>query len=721
MPRIICLIAVIIFCPISALPQDADHIRFTALVDSAHRVMDANAFSDANALLEEAAKFSFDGFPDSIKYNYYHTAALNSFMSGKLVDAEEMENIALAIATSTADSAYMLLSNASLANIKSVQGRTFESLQYHSTALRLSVSHEDSTQYYRILNNLSHAYKSAGKLDSALYVLIKAKKYYNRIGSIYEQGVIEGNIAEIYREDFKDFDLARKHYLSALRLHKIGDHKVDLNRVYHNYAILLTTLEQLDSAKYYLNMSVENRRKMGDEGGIASSLVELGRVHLAEEEYGEAVSNFAEALRICKKYGIQIGVYHSSLVLAEAHAKMGNYRVALANYEAALDAATENRMTDELAEVNRQMYMLHKNAGMWEAALASLEQYDQIKSEIDSSRKDQALAEIKARYETELTENENAALLLEKELTAKQLAVQRWLVWGLSLVIALFALIGFFLFRAIKQRDSALNDVERARENLEEKLEKISLQEKRLLEANEFKNRVISVIGHDLRAPLANIVSILALIKDSDASPAEMNDMFEHLRRETDTNLKSLQNLLEWARLEEEGLKPKRKDFDPRSVIKEAARLHENAVNEKNIAIKIGGHDVIWADVNQFKSVVSNLLGNAIKYSPEGGKVKVQTKDTAPGYLFSVSDEGSGMPAEVIEALKSRERIKSRQGTHGERGTGIGLRLVHDFALAHGGQLNIVNNQGGGTTAEVFFPKPHTLESVELEADAPAR
>lgn len=721
MPRIICLIAALIFCTVCALPQDADHMRFTTLVDSAHRAMDANAFSDANALLEEAAKLPFDGFPDSIKYNYYHTAALNGFMSGKLVEAEEMESIALAIATSMRDSAKMLLSNASLANTKSVQGRTFESLQHHSTALRLSVSHEDSTQYYRILNNLSHAYKSAGKLDSALYVLIRAKKYYSRIGSIYEQGVIEGNIAEIYREDFKDFDLARKHYLNALRLHKISDHQGDLNRVYHNYAILLTTLEQLDSAKYYLNMSTENRRKMGDVSGIASSLVELGRVYLAEDNYGSAVSNFAEALRICKKYGIQIGIYHSSLLLAEAHAKMGNYRVALANYEAALDAAKENRMAEELAEANRQMYKLHKDAGMWQAALASLEQYEQVQSEIDSSRRDMALAEIKSRYETELTENENAALLLEKELTAEQLAAQRWLVWGLSLVLVLFLLIGFFLFRAIKQRDSALSDVEQARENLEEKLEEISLQEKRLLEANEFKNRVISVIGHDLRAPLANIVGILSLIKDSDASPAEMNDMFEHLRRETDTNLKSLQNLLEWARLEEEGLKPKRKEFDPRAIVDEALGLHDGAIKEKNLKVEIGGHGEIWADMNQFKSVVSNLLGNAIKYSPEGGKVKVHTKDTAPGYLFSVSDQGSGMPVEVIEALKSRERIKSRRGTHGERGTGLGLRLVHDFALAHGGELNIVNNRGGGTTAEVFFPKPHTLDSAELSAEASVR
>lgn len=716
------LIAIMISAQLQAAAQSTAQDHFAALVDSAYREMDGENFAAADAILAEAAKMPFHNFHDSLHYAFYHTASLNDFGSGKLAEAEENENIALAIATSANDSVNMLLSNASLANIKSEQGRSVESLRHFRTALMLSETDADSSRYYRILNNLSHSHKKAGNLDSALHVLVEAKRYYRRTGLLYEQGVIEGNIAEIYREDFNDYEMARKHYRSALKLHEATGKASDVNRVYHNYGLLLATLEQNDSAKYYFNMAINNRREMGDVGGIASSLVELGRVFLDENDFGTAVSNFAEALRISEKYGIEMGIYHCSKVLAAAHAQMGNYRVALANFDIALEAAVRNGMADLELEVHHEMYNLHKHKGMWEAALASLEHYEALKSRIDRDRRDLALADIKGRYESELTANENAGLLLEQEMTRRQLEVQRWILIALSIVIALFVLVGFVLFRAIKQRDSALADVERARENLEEKLEEISVQERRLMEANEFKNRVISVIGHDLRAPLANIVGILGLIKNSDATPAEMSDMFEHLRRETDTNLKSLQNLLEWSRLEEEGLKPKRKEFDPRSVIEEAAGLHESATKEKKLAIEIGGHNKVWADVNQFKSVVSNLLGNAVKYSPEGGKVTVQTKETSEGYVFSVADDGSGMPAHVIDALKSHERIKSSRGTHGERGTGLGLRLVHDFALAHSGELNIVNNRGGGTTAEVFFPKPHTLESVELSAEkAPSR
>lgn len=708
MLRLFCLFAAVISASICGFSQEANQDFFSTLLDSASRAIDEEDFLAADALLKEAAKFPLESLPDSLKYLYYHKAAVNSFLSGKLEEAETMESFALAVATAADHKRGMLVSNSSLASIKSVQGKGEASLRHHKASLKL-ISPGDSTTYYRILNNLSHSYKSAGKLDSALQMLIESKNFYQRNGLIYEQAVSDCNIGEMYREDFNDFEMARKHYLSSLSLHKIEGGSSDFSRVYHNYGILLRLNGQADSADYFLNKSIEQRRKTGDSGGIAASLVELGRVYLDRGDFGAAISNFATALRISEKYGIERGIYHCSLTLAEAHAEIGNYRVALANYEKALRAAEQGDQLNFVLNVNQRMYELHKNAGQWAAALTSLEKYNELKESIDEKMRDSALAEIKARYETELTANENAALLLEQEMTLQKLKIQRWVLIGLILVILLFLIVGYFLYRSVKERDKALSEVQGAREDLEEKLERISLQEKRLMEANEFKNRVISVIGHDLRAPLANIIGILEVMKETDASSREMNEMFEHLQRETDTNMKSLQNLLEWARLEEEGLRPSRKEFDPRRPVEDSSRLHEAAAKNKNVSIEITGHDKIWADENQFKSVVTNLLGNAIKYSPQGGKVTVHTGETPTRYVFSVTDNGGGMPPEVIASLNTRARINSIPGTRGERGTGIGLRLVSDFARAHGGSLKLTRNEQGGTTAEVDFPKPHVV------------
>lgn len=694
-----------------------DSLKLRQLIDSAEAATDRAQFDLADQLFREARALNPDEADAELKFDFYHYSALNDFRAGKLRDAEQKASIAHAIASAEGQEGWLLPSSSSLANITAVQGRPRESL-YHNRRTLSYLGPEDSTIYYSVLNNMSHAYKGLGKTDSALYVLVAAKNFYSRIGQVYPQAILEGNIAEIYREDFEDFELARKHYLRAIALLEIEGSPNDFARNYHNYGILLGAEGVTDSALYYLSLSVDIRRQIGDLGGRAGSYVEQGRIYLEQEDYASAVERFAEALRISEKYGIAIGIYHSSRMLGRAHEELGNYRVALSNYKRAAEQAEIGDWRDKQIEIYDEIYALHKAYGYFEEALLMLEELSAAKEKYDKKEAEYGLAEIRAKYESEITANQNKALLLEKEVNQRKLEAQRWGLVALSLIILVFLLAGFFLYNAVRQRNRALKKLAAANDRLESQLEKIRAQEKRLVEANEFKNRVISVIGHDLRSPLANIMAILEIISSSEnASNAETRSMFARLREETDANLKSLQNILEWSRLEEQSLMPDRTLFDITEHLDYARQLHGKAIAQKGLTLAVEGDNKFIADKNQFRSVLSNLLGNAVKYSPEGGEIKIRTLTDANGSLLRITDSGEGVPDEVKQALTSRRRITSKPGTRGERGTGVGLRLVHDFALAHGGSFRLLPNPSGGTIAEVYFPRKQPVPSTSVQTE----
>lgn len=700
----------------SVTAEVPDSLKLRTLIDSAAAATDAARFDLADRLFEEASALDPDMMGAELKFDFYHYSALNAFRAGKLEEAEQNATIALAVATSADEEGWLLPSTSSLANIMALQGRSRESLRYNRLSLNY-LGPEDSTTYYSVLNNMSHAYKGLGKIDSALYVLVAAKNFYRRTGGSYAQGILEGNIGEVYREDFHDFEMARRHYLNALALFQEEGSPNDFARVYHNYGILLGHEGVVDSALHYLSLSLNIREEIGDLGGRAASLVEQGRVYLGEEKYAEAVERFAEALRISEKYGISMGIYHSSHMLGHVHEELGNYRVALSNFNRAAEQAEANEWGDQLIEIYESIYLLHKADGYFEEALLMLEKLSKAKEDYNKKEAEFGLAEIRAKYESEITANQNKALLLEKQISERRLALQRWLVIGLSIVVLLSVLVGHFLFRAIRERDRALENLASANDRRGEQLEKIKAQEQRLIEANEFKNRVISVIGHDLRAPLSNIVAILEIINASeDKSDDEMKAMFAKLQEETDANLKSLQNLLEWSRLEEQSLKPNHTTFAVKSHVDKAMQLHAAAISQKRLSVTAEGDDSFIADENQFRSVMNNLLGNAVKYSPVGAGIEVYTVTDDKGSLLRVTDSGAGVPKEVTDALMSRSRITSKPGTRGERGTGIGLRLVHDFALAHGGRFALYPNPSGGTIAEVYFPKVQPASAKPFEA-----
>jgi signal transduction histidine kinase/ligand-binding sensor domain-containing protein len=246
---------------------------------------------------------------------------------------------------------------------------------------------------------------------------------------------------------------------------------------------------------------------------------------------------------------------------------------------------------------------------------------------------------------------------------------------------------------------------------IEEQTEELMAQRDELSQLNATKDKLFSILAHDLRAPFNNIIGFSdLLLKNVRKYPVEKVELQLGFIREAATNtFNLLNNLLQWSRTQRGVIL-----FEPENIIfsqhleNEMKNLNQQA-HRKEITIEIKTDNdgiIINVDPNMINTVVRNLISNAIKYSHVKSKVIVEYKVIDNEFVFSVKDMGIGVSEELLHKLFSILNNASKQGTTGEEGTGLGLLLCKDFITKHNGKIWAESEEGKGST--FYFSLPYT-------------
>ncbi len=247
-------------------------------------------------------------------------------------------------------------------------------------------------------------------------------------------------------------------------------------------------------------------------------------------------------------------------------------------------------------------------------------------------------------------------------------------------------------------------------------LEQLQKSEDNLLNINAEKDKFFSIIAHDLRGPFSGFLGLTQIMAEDlpNLTMDEIQD-FSLSMKNSATNLFSLlENLLEWARMRQ-GLIP----FEPKLIqllpmVDESVRMiHESAkCKEIEITSYIQNDLAIYADRNTLQTVIRNLISNAVKFTPKGGKINIFSKATAEKSVeISVKDSGIGMSCLMVENLFRLDVKTNRLGTEGEPSTGLGLMLCKEFVEKHGGKIWVESKEGKGAT--FYFTIPYNKEQAE--------
>lgn len=239
--------------------------------------------------------------------------------------------------------------------------------------------------------------------------------------------------------------------------------------------------------------------------------------------------------------------------------------------------------------------------------------------------------------------------------------------------------------------------------NLEKTVEERTDQ---LSTANTVKDRLLSVVSHDIKSPLNSLRAILQMYNSGAISKDEFDHFSQHLEDDLNKTTILVENILYWTASQLKGIQLREESFDLYTVVEENVKLFKTIASAKKISLShsIPKNFIINSDKNIVNLVVRNLLSNALKFTFEGGTIQISTLRSEQDVFINVKDSGTGMDETTLENLSERETTVSVAGTSNEKGTGLGISLCKEYLSKAGGELLIESAKGMGSKFTIRLP-----------------
>jgi len=559
-----------------------------------------------------------------------------------------------------------------LAEINGLNGNTTTATKYQQQALKIYQTLKDSTKITKATSDLGFIEgRTKEHLSEALDLLQAALNQYQ-----YRKD--STGIANTYKRLGEVSEFNQKHKKALLYYQKAEE--LDKNtRATDEYYDLVGHIGQLQAktgapatAVAWLEKGIEKSMQSGHSKAMINLLNHAGGLLDTLGDKKKALQYHNQALQNAKLLGIPEEQARSLIGIARV-LKTENAGQSIIHLKNALSISRSIGHIRLTAEIYHSLAEVYKQQQRYDQAISALEEHHHLLDSLLESDKNTKIKVLRKDYELA----ESRVHIENLELANIRSSYER----NVSIVIALALLIILTLLTWYYFRIRKLNHA--------------------LHESNQIKDRLFTIIGHDLRNPIGSITNLLGLMEEDELTPDEQRAMISEMRKQGNTSLEILNSLLSWGTAQLNGIEIKQENFRADEIInKNIAALH-GQINDKHVIIE---HDIhpslgVCGDADHFDFIVRNLVSNAIKFSYPRGKIKISADTSShPGQIiFSVSDTGKGISPAQQQQFKA-ENMSISFGTGGEKGTGIGLMLSKEFQKAAGHEIWLYSEEGKGTT-----------------------
>jgi two-component system, sensor histidine kinase and response regulator len=237
----------------------------------------------------------------------------------------------------------------------------------------------------------------------------------------------------------------------------------------------------------------------------------------------------------------------------------------------------------------------------------------------------------------------------------------------------------------------------------------LAASRKTILEMNRTRDKLYSIIAHDIRSPLSGILQTIDAIDQGYFDPCseDFKELIHHLRIRTSDTSTLLNSLLQWTRIQGESIGIDPKTININELVSNCVQLLNANAIDKNISISIHIPDnaTAWCDEVSVHTIFRNIISNAIKFTSINGTIEIWCNLNENNIEVDVRDSGVGMTDEIISKIFEKEEYYTSSGTLNEQGTGLGLLMVKDFIKKNKGKIEVQSILGNGTTVRIFLPK----------------
>mgnify|MGYP006289087875 CR=1 FL=1 len=528
--------------------------------------------------------------------------------------------------------------------------------------------------------------QTQGRYSAALKVLLPLTKKFKSLEDEYNYAQCLVTLANIY-DNQGDYEKSREYNLQYIEKSKAMDSQRGVAGGYHNLANLASKQGKHQEALKYAQKAIEGFNQPQLIWNKASAMIILGIVYKDLGLLEKALQTNEEILKICREKGFTnflSEVYNNN---SNIYLIQGNYGKALEMAGKSLEEARKNQEIDMIRDASFNLYEASKALGRTKDALAYHELHHRYKDSLLEEQNSKAIRDLKKNFEITIREYENQQLKQENQLNELEIQQQKTKLWVAIVILILVSIVVLTLI--------LLNKKLRSKNRI------ISEQRSELEKTNRLKDNMFSIIAHDLRGPMGTLNGLLEFL-DADSAREDKEsyeEVLETVKDSASSTYVLLENLLTWARQQKNEIRFQPKSENLSELVNEIMQLKQPAAESKKIRLNqtIEKQLECKFDKNMIHLVIRNLVDNAIKFTPEGGTVDILGEIKDEKVQIAVADSGVGISDEAKAKLFDKYQHYSSKGTKNERGSGLGLKLCHEFVQKHAGEINVESETGKGS------------------------
>lgn len=535
-----------------------------------------------------------------------------------------------------------------------------------------------------------------GRMDEAIVYFLESARGYQLLNKRFAEALSYFEIA-LVQHRAENFEEAEEYYLKAL---ETGDDSlVTRTRIncYNGMALIQRERKQYPESERQFRNALLVATQSRDTAWIAILNGNLGSIHLQQSHFDSSLFYYRRNLNLIKNTSELENEIETYGHLAQTMNGMRKFRTAITYLDSAVRIIRDRKVVFS-DFFNPMIYLAesyaHAYAGLgdYRQAYGYLQQFQQITAERAQKSKGRSLKQLQLSFS--FRQKEKEVDLLNEINTANRRVIrqQQYIELAFLAIILLLSVIAFIAVRTNRQRHKLNRELTDSNEEL--------------ARLNNVKDKLFSVISHDLRGPLGNLQQLLNMISSGDLSPDQFTSISSRLGHQIKASGNALENLLHWAKSQLHETEALKENVALDNIADRVIRNFTSDLEAKSLSVEnlVGPGCNALVDKAQVEIVLRNLVANAIKFSQPGGRILLSAKHMQDSISVSIHDQGVGMTTEQVENFHAGKHFTT-PGTKMEKGTGIGLIIIREMINQNGGSIHVESMPGQGTTFTIRLPK----------------
>lgn len=578
----------------------------------------------------------------------------------------------------------------------------YETAENHfNNALDIFYEHQLYSQVARTKKNLAVVMQEKGDFVQAMKLYTESSKLAEEIGDKKTLAYGLRGISFIYHnyhEPERSLENAKRAYQTLLETEY---DPLDLADMLQTLGIALKESNKQDSAIACYELAAEYNKEFNEIGSLAGNLNNIAIIYENQGQYRKALNYYSQSLHIDHQRGDSLGLTYSHIGLANVYFELNNFDSALYHAQQSFHIAESINALQRIQKAGESLTNIYRSVEKYDSALHYYDIITRVKDSLFQQAKFREAQELQTQYETEKKEQAIASLQQEKE--AVEFRRNTYAI--LSVLILIVGLLVYNRQRLKSRKNRELLEKEQ--------------------EVDRMKSRFFANISHEFRTPLTLIMGpIETLISNN--NDLTVKKQLGIMRKNASRLLDLINQLLDLSKLESGKLELKVIERNIIPVIKGITMSFHSLAESKNIDLKIESENdnlILYFDQDKIEKILTNLLSNAFKFTPDHGQIIVKVKtisssgqpEKTGALAITVMDNGKGISKNNINYIFDRFYQTDNSLIKENEGTGIGLALTKELVELHHGTISASSEEGEGTaiTFQLSLGKDH-FENEEI-------